>query len=79
MTIQLPNNFSQTVFDKWLKELQDKVLDGAECKLITLSGTLIVDGYWDIEADSSGAYDCPHFWYNKQELDKRNIKYGLDN
>lgn len=44
--------------------------------MVTLSGTLIVEGYWDIEADASGAHDCPQFWYNKQELDKQGIIYG---
>lgn len=76
MTIQLPNQFSQELFDKYLEELKETVLTGAECRMTTLSGTLIVEGYWDIEADASGTHDCPQFWYNKQELDKQGIIYG---
>lgn len=74
MTIQISDNFSQPIFNKWVHDLQETVMTGRECQMVTLSGTLMVDGYWDFDDEGKSS---PHFWYNKKELDKRGIKYEV--
>lgn len=80
--ILLPYNFTQAQFDKAVEQLQDIVIRRIERASIAVIGPrdyntpiTLVSGYMDIEVDASGAYDCPHFWYNKKELDKRGIIY----
>ena len=78
MSIKLKSNFTQNEFDDAVKDLQEIVAtNGGEIKVYIEEplgkAVTIVDGYWDFDDEGKSS---PCFWYNKQELDKRNIKYG---
>lgn len=79
--IQLSNNFTQKEFDTALSQLKDVVINDLADAVIIVDQIVLVDGYIDIavlDGDNGELeyhHDHPHFWYNKYELDKRNIKY----
>lgn len=85
--IILPSNFTQEQFDQAVTELKDIVINQHDnCQILletdsTDKEIVIVDGYMDIDVDFdengnpfSGSF--PHFWYNKQLLNSKNIQYG---
>lgn len=82
--IILPYNFTQEEFDSALAELKNKVTNkGADIQIIVKDpqwGTItVVDGYIDadvVDGDNGKEFvTCPHFWYNKQLLDSKGVKY----
>lgn len=76
---------SQTEFNVAAKRLKELIKENpdevGEIQLST-NGTnkspsvVLMTAYTDIDEEgNSSAGDCPHFWYDKQTLDKLNIKY----
>lgn len=82
MIITLPDDFSQELFDIAVEAVQNavhhsgkwepkiEVINSSRTEIITL-----VECY--IDMDDYYQQVVPRTWYNKSELDKRNIKYGV--
>lgn len=66
------NHLTQQTFNKAVNIVMDLVKsDGADIE-VTYKDQVIFNGYMDIEAETGK--DTPHFWYNKEVLDR----YGID-
>lgn len=66
------NRLTQQTFNKAVNIVMDLVKsDGADIE-VTYKDQVIFNGYMDIEAETGK--DTPHFWYNKEVLDR----YGID-
>lgn len=78
--IQLPDKFSQVIFDKTKAYIEDIISAYDSIKVVTFDSDnneiVLLDAFIDIAADITGIIEGPQFWYNKSELDKCNIKYG---
>ena len=69
----LQEGFTQSDFDSCRNSIYDIVGHlGGEDIVEMSTGVVLMEGYWDIDDEGQTS---PHFWYNKQELDKRNINY----
>lgn len=65
-------HLTQQTFNKAVNIVMDLVKsDGADIE-VTYKDQVIFNGYVDIEAETGK--DTPHFWYNKEVLDR----YGID-
>jgi hypothetical protein len=65
-------HLTQQTFNKAVNIVMDLVKsDGADIE-VTYKDQVIFNGYMDIEAETGK--DTPHFWYNKEVLDR----YGID-
>ena len=65
-------HLTQENFNKAVNIVMDLVKsDGADIE-VTYKDQVIFNGYMDIEAETGK--DTPHFWYNKEVLDR----YGID-
>lgn len=65
-------HLTQQTFNKAVNIVMDLVKsDGADIE-VTYKDQVIFNGYIDIEAETGK--DTPHFWYNKEVLDR----YGID-
>lgn len=67
-------HLTQQTFNKAVNIVMDLVKsDGADIE-VTYKDQVIFNGYIDIEAETGK--DTPHFWYNKEVLDRYGIDYG---
>ena len=77
------DNLTQEQFDSFKEDIKHVTINGGGyCGINTIylnkesepiGTTALMEGYWDFD-DEGGS--CPHFWYNKKELDKHNIEYN---
>jgi hypothetical protein len=67
------NHLSQQNFTKAVNIVMDLVKsDGADIEVI-YKDKVLFNGYIDIEPETGK--DAPHFWYNKEVLDRYGIEY----
>lgn len=83
MVITLPEDFTQDLFNIALEAVKKGIhyagiyeprIEVEESYLGSKTINL-VECYMDMDEEHPGQ-SIPHIWYNKSELDKRNIKYG---
>lgn len=82
MIITLPDDFRQELFDIALEAVKKGVHHSGKyepkIEVENSSGpenTTLVECYMDMDEEHPNQ-SIPCTWYNKSELDKRNIKYG---
>jgi hypothetical protein len=69
----------QKEFNTAMEDLNAQLALGNECDIVleTITGRnmLLVEGYFDIEANKEGFSTASRIWYNKKFLTDLNIKY----